>query len=272
MMLPILVIEDNAANLELMTYLLHAYSYETVTASGGEEGLRLARQARPQVILCDVQMPGMGGFEVLRALKSDPSTQAIPVVAVTALAMVGDRDRIVAAGFDGYIGKPIVPETFVSQVERFLAVKSAELPKANVDRAHAQQPRKDPQAEGIRILAVDNTPANLDLLVSLLRPLGYQVETAPSVAAGLEIARTRRPHLIISDVHMPGQSGFDFLLEVKADAALRDIPFLLASATSWGTDSNRQAEKLGAMLFLMRPVDPEKLLTVVKKALGAGSS
>jgi len=120
---PILLIEDNAANLELMTYLLRAFRHETISAASGQEGIRLAQQERPRAILCDIQMPGMDGFAVVRALKADPVTKPIPVVAVTALAMVGDRDRIVAAGFDGYVSKPIVPETFVSEVERFLAAE-----------------------------------------------------------------------------------------------------------------------------------------------------
>src|ERR1041385_1917632 len=101
----ILVIEDNAANLELMTYLLRAYQYETFSATDGAAGVALARLEHPDVIVCDVQMPRMDGFEVVRALKADRATRAIPVIAVTALAMVGDRERVIGAGFDGYIGK-----------------------------------------------------------------------------------------------------------------------------------------------------------------------
>jgi CheY-like chemotaxis protein len=112
----ILVIEDNAANLELMTYLLRAYGYETLMATDGETGLKLAQRERPQAVVCDIQMPRMDGFGVLRALKSDPATKAIPVVAVTAFAMVGDKERIMAAGFDGYIGKPIDLKEFLDTV------------------------------------------------------------------------------------------------------------------------------------------------------------
>ena len=117
----VLVIDDNSANLDLMVYLLRAFRHEAIAAADGEQGVTLARQARPAAILCDVQMPRLDGFEVLRILKADPLTRAIPVIAVTALAMVGDRERIMAAGFDGYITKPIVPETFVSQVEQYMA-------------------------------------------------------------------------------------------------------------------------------------------------------
>src|SRR5260221_10609402 len=91
----ILVIEDNAASLELMTYLLRAYRYETLAATDGEAGLRLARLEHPQAIICDIQMPRMDGFEVVRALKSDPATRAIPVVAGTPpLAWGGNKELL----------------------------------------------------------------------------------------------------------------------------------------------------------------------------------
>jgi len=117
----LLVIEDNPANLELMTYLLQAYGHTVLSAMDGQAGLAAARQEKPDLIVCDVQMPVMDGLDVARFLKSDPVLRTIPLIAVTALAMVGDRDRVLASGFDGYVGKPINPETFVQQMEAFLS-------------------------------------------------------------------------------------------------------------------------------------------------------
>ncbi|NTV63059.1 MAG: response regulator [Oscillochloris sp.] len=117
----ILLIEDNAANLELMTYILDAFGHQVRFAHDGIEGLAAVAANPPDVIICDVQLPRLDGFAVAHHLKSDASLRRIPLVAVTALAMVGDRDRILAAGFDGYIAKPIEPEHFVRQVELFLA-------------------------------------------------------------------------------------------------------------------------------------------------------
>src|SRR5882762_7078629 len=117
----ILIIEDNPTNLDLMTYLLNAFGYTTLTAQDGEEGLETARQEVPDLIICDIQLPTMDGREVARRLKRDPQLHRIPLLAVTALAMVGDRARLLAAGFDGYIAKPLSPETFVQEVEKFLA-------------------------------------------------------------------------------------------------------------------------------------------------------
>lgn len=116
----ILVIEDNQTNLELMTYLLNAFGHTTIVARDGEAGAQLAAEHRPDVILCDIAMPKLDGYGLAERIKSDPALQDIPLIAVTASAMSGDRDRVLRAGFDDYITKPITPETFVSQVEAHL--------------------------------------------------------------------------------------------------------------------------------------------------------
>jgi PAS domain S-box-containing protein len=113
----ILVIEDNQANLELMTYPLAAFGHTTIAARDGEAGVAAARQALPHLILCDIALPVLDGYGVARRLKAEPGLAAVPLIAVTASAMAGDRDKIIATGFDGYISKPITPETFVADVE-----------------------------------------------------------------------------------------------------------------------------------------------------------
>ncbi len=116
----ILLIEDNPANLELMRYLLSAFGHQVLTADDGEAGLEHACNAQPELILCDIHLPKMDGYEVARHLKAAPATRHIPLLAVSALAMVGDRERGLQAGFDAYICKPIDPLTFVGEVEQFL--------------------------------------------------------------------------------------------------------------------------------------------------------
>lgn len=116
----ILVIEDNVLNLELMTDLLEAFGFTVLTARDGAQGIELVRQEKLDLIICDVQMPGMDGYEVAGYLKRDPMLRRIPLVAVTALAMAGDREKVISAGFDGYIDKPISPEVFQKQLESFM--------------------------------------------------------------------------------------------------------------------------------------------------------
>lgn len=116
----ILLIEDNEQNRYLVTYLLQAHGWAVSHAGDGATGIRLAGEVGPALILLDIQLPGMDGYEVARQLRANPKLDAIPVVAVTSYAMPGDRERCLEAGCNGYLEKPIDPQTFVMQVESFL--------------------------------------------------------------------------------------------------------------------------------------------------------
>jgi CheY-like chemotaxis protein len=116
----ILIVEDNKANLALVEYLLTTAGHQTVVATDGVEAVRLARQTHPDLVLCDLQVPVLDGYEVLEQLRGDPELSGLPVVAVTAFSMRGDRAYVLEAGFEGYIPKPIEPEKFVEQVEAYL--------------------------------------------------------------------------------------------------------------------------------------------------------
>lgn len=116
----ILIIEDNEQNLYLTTFLLEKRDFEVVQARDGEQGLELAASENPDLILLDIQLPVMDGYEVAARLKQDARTISIPIVAVTSFAMAGDREAILASGCEGYIEKPIDPDNFVDQISRFL--------------------------------------------------------------------------------------------------------------------------------------------------------
>jgi len=116
----ILLIEDNEQNRYLATFLLESYGYVVISANDGPQGIEQARLLLPQLILLDIQLPSMDGYAVARALRTYPVLGEIPIVAVTSYAMPGDRDKALAAGCNGYIEKPINPDTFVSEIERYL--------------------------------------------------------------------------------------------------------------------------------------------------------
>ena len=103
----ILIVEDNEKNLKLVRDVLQVKGYATLEAGTAEDGLKLARARKPDLILMDIQLPGMSGIEALKALRAEPATAAIPVVAITASVMQQDRQQIMSAGFDGFIEKPI---------------------------------------------------------------------------------------------------------------------------------------------------------------------
>jgi two-component system, cell cycle response regulator DivK len=112
----ILIIEDNDKNLKLVRDVLQFNGYETAEAMTAEDGLVLARSRHPALILMDIQLPGMDGFAALRQLRADPITTSTPVIAVTASAMEQDRQKILAAGFDGYMTKPINIKQFTEEI------------------------------------------------------------------------------------------------------------------------------------------------------------
>ena len=116
----ILIVEDNDKNRKLVRDALQFKGYRTIEAETGEDGVRLAREQRPALVLMDIQLPGIDGIETLRRLRADPVTAAIPVVAVTASAMTQDRQKILAAGFDGYQSKPISVRPFLAAVREAL--------------------------------------------------------------------------------------------------------------------------------------------------------
>ena len=119
----ILIVEDNEKNMKLVRDLLQAKGYRTVESDTAEEGLRLAREHAPELVLMDIQLPGMSGIEALGHLRDDPGTHDIPVVAVTASAMSQDREKVMAAGFDGYQRKPLEMKEFLAVVREILSKK-----------------------------------------------------------------------------------------------------------------------------------------------------
>jgi two-component system cell cycle response regulator DivK len=119
----VLVVEDNPANMTLAVFLLESAGHDVLRATDAEAGLALARDEQPELILMDMQLPGMNGLEATMLLKSDSATRAIPVIALTALAMKGDEERIRAAGCDGYISKPLRYQEFLATIAAQLSAQ-----------------------------------------------------------------------------------------------------------------------------------------------------
>jgi two-component system cell cycle response regulator len=230
-----------------MRYLLGAFGHEVVAATDAEQGLELSRGRAPDLIVCDIELPGIDGVEFARRMRRDAALARLPLLAVTSNAMAGDRERLIAHGFDGYSSKPIDPQTFVPWLESFLR----------------------PRGEGAPvILAVDDMPVNLSLKRSCLEPMGFRVLTASTPDEALAMARFTPPALIISDVGMPEGDGFEFIAAVKRVPALACVPFIFITSTHWDEASARRAIELGAVRYLRRPMAPEQLIAEVRACLG----
>ena len=269
----ILIIEDHVDNLELMTYLLKSHGYGTLSASDGVTGLKVAGREMPELIVCDIQLPGMDGLEVARCLKQDARLRTIPLVAITAMAMVGDREKVLAAGFDGYIAKPIAPERFVDEIHVFLKpeqrrpARSATKAAAGAGEVDRDAAVKAPVATRGTILVVDNVDTNLELARSIFSPSGFEVVVASDVASAMEAAQKHKPDLILSDLNMPQASGFELILLVKSDPRLKPVPVVLISSTAPRDMSGDHAQAIGAARFIRRPIDPVDLLREIESCL-----
>ncbi len=173
----ILIIEDNEHNLYLMTIILQKKGYEVVSARDGRQGIALAGQVKPALILLDIQLPIMNGYDVARELRENPALADVPIVAETSYAMAGDRERIMAAGCTGYIEKPFQPDTFAAEIERYLSHRVKEEVVQVVDM--------------ITVLVVDDNKQDQYMLKVLLEVHGYKVTSAANGVEALKTARRK---------------------------------------------------------------------------------
>ena len=266
----ILVVEDTAYSLQLMTYLLTAHEHTVIEAVTGEQAIELAAATAPDLVVMDLQLPGIDGFEALAALRSRPDRAAIPVIAVTSFAMVGDRDRALHAGFDHYMTKPIDPESFVEEINTRLPeeLRGRGCPRAGAEPAAPPAPAAGPNGhDGGDVLILDDSLINQTLLRSILEPHGYRVRTASDVGEAIAAATAARPDLVLSDVHVGRQSGVDLLARLRAVPVLTMVPFAFLSAT---TDWQDPVLGDGRTPFIRRPIEPSALLDEVRALMHGG--
>jgi two-component system cell cycle response regulator len=268
----VLVIEDNELNLELMVCLLQAYGHEIDTARNGDDGVAKARAGRYDLILCDVQMPGRDGYVVAAELKSEPATAGVPLVAVTAHAMVGDRDNALAVGFDAHFPKPIDPPAFITAVESMLAAAQPSVPVpldtagCGIGSGTVPMTLRAPWP-GATLLLVDDTPANLEFKSQLFEPAGYRVLTARSVKEAHELLAATAVDLVVCDVVMPQASGFDLLRELRGRGGPHGPPFVFLTSSTYNNLLRKLALSMGADRFLTRPLPANDLLGEIRTVL-----
>jgi two-component system, cell cycle response regulator len=265
----ILVVEDNGTNRALIVYLLKAFGYKTLEATDGERGLDIARHERPELIVCDVHLPKLDGYRVVDQLKRDVTLRDIPVVAVSALAMVGDRNKILSAGFDGYISKPIEPETFVAQVAAFLPSElrsEREYPAI----ANSSEPALASQLATEKcatILVVDDRPAHIEFARSALEPAGYKVLEARGLNKALELADRIAPDVVLCDLDMQRESGHDLLELAGKHKHLATAPLVIISSIHPAERERLAGLERGATRFIKRPMEPQALRLEIAAAL-----
>ena len=251
-MATVLVIEDNATNMTLAAFLLRSAGHAVLSARDAEAGLALARDEQPDLVLMDIQLPGMDGLEATALLKRNDATRAIPVIALTALAMKGDEERIRAAGCDGYIAKPM-------QYPDFLTTVAAQL-------GRTMSPNPAGAGHPARILIVDDEPQDRLLLKVLLAAEGHLALTAAGGAAALDMVAAEPPDLILLDLVMADIDGYQVADQLKGNPATRNIPVILVSALG-DRETRLRGLLVGAEDILTKPVDRAELCARVRNLL-----
>ena len=252
----ILVVEDNALNLKLVRSLLSLGGYQVLEAEDAEKGMQMASLHQPDLILMDIQLPGIDGLEATRVIKGNEETRKIPVVALTSYAMPGDEIKAQEAGCSGYITKPINTRTFMEDVRGYL----------NHTPSPEVRPEKDLFSLKRRILIVDDDPLNVKLLASKLPEDQFETVTAFSGQEALRKTLKDPPDLILLDIMMPEMNGYEVSQWLKNNPATQDIPIILVTALD-GADDKIKGFEAGADEFLNKPVNTIELLARINSLL-----
>jgi CheY-like chemotaxis protein len=213
----VLVVDDDVATRDLLRRHLEAEGVRVIVAASGEEGLRLARELHPALVKLDVLMPGMDGWAVLGALKSDPATADIPVIVLT---LLDDGELGYSLGAADFLTKPIDRDRLAAALHRHVGTTES-------DRAH-------------RALVVEDDPATREMLRRTLQREGWAADGAANGQIGLERVAAVPPDLILLDLIMPELDGFGFIERLRAEPAWRTIPILVLTAKDLTPDDRER--------------------------------
>ncbi|MBF0193999.1 MAG: response regulator [Magnetococcales bacterium] len=252
----LLLAEDNEINQQVGKELLEQIKIEVTIANNGLEAVELATKREFDGILMDLQMPVMGGLEATKLIRNHYSFKELPIIAMTANTMSGDRNKCLDAGMNDHVSKPVVPENLYSTLAKWIKVKEKHLNLApNITNATNKA-----------VLIVDDEPKNLATLKEILSPF-YKVQIAISGQLAMRVAKSPAPpDIIIMDVMMPEMDGYEVYKLLKQEELTKNIP------TIFVVDSKQQTDNtIGLTLkdedFILRPVSPYSLLSKVKTFL-----
>jgi two-component system, cell cycle response regulator len=266
----VLVVDDIAANVRLLEAKLAAEYFEVMSANSGQEALDLIEKQTPDIVLLDVMMPEMDGFEVCSRIRANAKTRFLPVVMVTALSDPSDRVRGLEAGADDFLTKPVNDLALFARVRSLVRLKMMmdewrmrEQTSGQFDILTAEAepgPEDDRNAE---ILLVESFQPAAQRIVGVLAGDGNKVEVAESLAKGIEIS-ARQPHdLIITNIQVAGEDGLRLCSHLRSQEETRQVPILLI-VEDYDMPRLIKGLDIGASDYLMKPIDPNELLARVR--------
>ena len=260
----ILIIEDEANNLDVARRIVRGAGHEALTATDGLAGLDLARRERPDAVLVDLLLPKLDGWAVTRAIREEPWAKQIPIVAVSALAMEADRARARDAGCDDFVTKPYAPAELRAVLSRHFT--EGAVPKIGTKAADVPATGIEPSERLGRVLVVDDEDANVELIVRRLGGNGYETLTASNGHDAIAVAMKEQPDLILMDIMMPGLDGWQTTRLLKGDPKTANIPVVFVTARDRPEDVAAGFEA-GGMMYVNKPVEPVELFARVRNAI-----
>lgn len=262
----ILIVDDIPDNLRLLSTLLTQQGYEVSKARNGQMALQAAKSALPDLILLDINMPDIDGYEVCKLLKADAKTKQIPVIFLSALDDSWDKTKAFHVGGAGYVTKPFKGEEVLVRVENQLALarKRSLQPPQNAPLILPDVEHDD--ANRGNILIVDDAPNNLRLLSTILTQQGYEVGKALNGKIALKSVQVSPPDLILLDINMPEMDGYEVCEQLKLDEKTRKIPVIFISALDDVFDKVK-AFSVGGVDYITKPFQNEEVFARVKTHL-----
>ncbi|MCK5580245.1 MAG: response regulator [Candidatus Omnitrophica bacterium] len=264
----ILVVDDEPINIEALKVALSSHNYKTISAQDGVKGLKEMREVKPAVVVLDVMMPGMDGFEFCKMAKEDETIKDIPIILLTAKVTTADKVEGFNLGADDYIVKPFDNEELIARMQALLrraqpgmAEQTEKKPVSKVYELKQDEEKfkKEPKGNGETILVIDDEPINIEVLDSRLKLNNYNVISAPDGVEGLQLATEKKPDLIILDLMMPRMSGYEFCKEIRKNDMLKDIPLIMLTGKDTLIDKI-YGYNMGADDYMTKPVNKIDLL------------
>jgi len=240
----ILVVDDEPDIREVVRLYLAEEGYEIIEAENGQEAILKAQTEKPDLIVLDIMMPGINGFEVAKHLKDDPNTQHIPIIILSVLA----HDSQFRQGILDYISKPFRQDELVQTVRKIL------------EKIESKNIKKN-------ILVVDDDPDIVDIISICLKDNNLIPEKAYSGPEALEKAKAKEVDLILLDINMPGMNGFEVIKFLKEDKKTFDIPIVVLTGTYITEDDKKHGLTLGVAKYLTKPFSADDLVKQIKGAL-----
>ncbi|MBE9532292.1 MAG: response regulator, partial [Proteobacteria bacterium] len=265
----ILIVDDMPVNVKILSTKLAAAGYECLKAYGGEEAVKIAREESPDIILLDIMMPEMDGYEVTRILKSDSKTSIIPIVMVTALEGVEDKVKGLDAGADDFLTKPPNQTELIARVRSLIKLKRLQQ-EAEIRTTHDHRPpdialnRGDEEKKGTILIIEDDIKTSS--LWSRVLSANYECIMAKTAEEGLAAMDKGIPDLVLLDLLLPDMHGLDLLKRVKKNPVMEEISVIIVSSIN-DLETRVKGIDLGSDDYLVKPINALEMLARVRAAI-----